>query len=143
MPIKLQTWKPDTCDCVIEQTHDPSDPRYGVVFSKFIEKCLVHQALSDEDAYGKIYEDFDSEQKCKNMLYGELLENTTLDLSELVQKEDTSFTKLKPGIFYKWQFDKDRRLIVNIMGISLSSNHKMILQNFCDTTFSIGKVLIQ
>ena len=143
MPIKLQTWKPDTCDCVIEQTHDPSDPRYGVVFSKFIEKCLVHQALSDEDAYGKIYEDFNSEQKCKNILQGELLDNTIFGISETVIENGRSINKLKIGIFYNWQFDENRKLIIDIAGISLPPPIKTLIQNFCNTTFGLDKVQIQ
>ena len=145
MEVRFKTWKPDTCNCVIEQTHDPQNPAHGVQFSKVIEKCIAHQNVPDDQLNGVIYANSDSDQKRKNLLMKELLGNTALKLSETVTIDGNTIQRFKTGIDYNWSFqglDKDRVLNISLTGITLSPTIKAIIQSYCDTTFGVGKINI-
>jgi len=127
----------------VQKTADDLDPNYGVRFSRVINKCLAHQGVPDEDLYGVIYENPDSEQKRKNKLEGYLLSNATLGLSEMVTDDDNVPTaKYKKGVRYQWSFDENRVLVVNMSGATLNNANKNAIRNHCDTNFGNGKVNI-
>jgi len=146
MAIRTQNWHPDTCDCIIEQTHDPDNPAYGVQFSKVIQKCISHQNIADDQINNIVYANVDSEQKRKNGLYRKLLEDDALALFEIVKNPDgTSVRQLKSGIGYNWSFqglDDKRVLSISITGVALSVPVKNAIKAYCDTTFGVGKVVI-
>jgi len=141
MPIKTQTWYPDTCRCSIEQTHNPDDSGYGVQLSKFLSKCVYHEGLSDEEAYAAIYGSPASEQKRKNLLYGHLISDVGLNLSDSVLEEGQSVIKLKAGVTFQWNYDDSR--ILNVSLGAVTSLKKTNIQAYCDLQFGIGKVIIQ
>jgi len=143
MAIQVQTWKPDTCGCVFEETHDPSDANYGVKFSKVVTKCLVHQLVADANLYDEVYANPGSEQKRKNKIDAYLLTSGALGLSEtVINRDGEAVVQYKSGISYNWYFDANRVLNVTISGITLSNNLKNTIRSFCDATFGVGKVVV-
>ena len=146
MAISFMNWHPDTCNCIIEQTHDPVNPAYGVQFSKVVKKCLIHEAVPDNQLNDVIYANADSDQKRKNILESYILETAALGLSNTTLNPDGSTIRIwKSGVTYKWSFTgtgENRVLNVEITGINLSSSIKNAIQNWCDSTFGMAKVKI-
>ena len=132
----MMRWEPDTCDCVIEETHNPSDPTYGVKFNRVITKCPAHQAIPDIDLYSVIQTNPDSEQKRKNLLETELLADDVVGVGGSLDR------RYKDGVKYKWSFDTNRILNVTIEGAVLTLPSKALLRTFCDNRFGSGKVVI-
>lgn len=147
MAISLMTWKPDTCDCEIEESHNPADSSYGVKFSKIFSKCPEHQSVSDNDIYDIVYANSDSEQKRKNQLEGHLLETEALGLSEEVTQEDGSkIRQFKSGIKYEWSFTGEganRILDVTMRGISMNAAALSAINVFAASKFGSNRVSIK
>jgi hypothetical protein len=143
MSVSFMNWKPDTCGCIIEQTHDPQDSTYGVKFSKVISRCSDHAIVPDDQLYGVIYANPGSDQKRKNLLEKYLLANG-FNLSDATLNPDGSITySWKPGIGYSWFFTgigQDRILNLIITGVVLNGAVKNTIRTFCDTAFGPGKV---
>ena len=147
MAISFQKWTPDTCKCVLEESHNPSDPAYGVKFSKVLSKCDDHFNTSDSNLYNVIYLNGDSDQKLKNGMYKELIENNALGLSKEVTDNLNGTTRqLKDGMDYTWRFegrDSTRILYVKISGTTLSGATRNTLNSWIITKFGIGKVIVE
>lgn len=112
--IKTTRWRPDTCGCEIEYEWDDSVTAENRVHkaSKIIKACSVHSAnLTKENHYDKVLK----ENQMKNQVWGKLLEDPTL-VNESLDADGNVAKNLKPGIKYDWSFDKDRNLIVDIIG---------------------------
>ena len=67
MNITHQNWRPDTCECSIEEEYDRDIPNSEITCSKVIKKCTAHQDIADTDLYGVIYANPDGENKRKNL----------------------------------------------------------------------------
>ena len=146
MVISLMTWKPDTCGCVIEESHNPSDSNYGVKFSKVISKCSDHENLPDSAIYDTVYTNSDSDQKRKNLLEKFLIETDALGVSEEVLQDDgTPMRQFKKGITYTWNFTgkgNSRILNVALSGVTLGDPVKATINTFLSSTFGSGKVIL-
>ena len=146
MTISLMTWKPDTCDCVLEESHDPSDSSYGVKFSRVISKCSSHEDLPDNAIYGAVYSNSNSDQKRKNLLEKFLIETDSLGVSEEVLQDDgTTMRQFKKGITYTWNFTgkgNSRILNVSLSGVTLGNPVKATINTFLSSTFGSGKVIL-
>lgn len=140
--ISTQNWTPDTCECTIEEKHNPSDQNYKIQFSKVIKKCSVHQSISDEELYGILYDNPDGENKRKNLIHKLLLEDDTLQLSEEKTKPNgEKYKDFKQGISYNWSFNgngKDRVLVVEVKGVNLKQSDKDKIKTYHN--FGQGKV---
>ena len=147
MAISFQKWTPDTCKCIFEESHNPSDSSYGVKFSKVLSKCDDHLNTPDNNLYDVIYLNADSEQKLKNGIYKELTENNALGFSKEVTDDLNGTTRqLKDGLDYKWRFegrDSARILYVKISGTTLSSSVRNTLNSWITTKFGTGKVILE
>ncbi len=133
-------WRPDTCGCVIEETHDPQDSAYGVRFSAVISKCPVHAAVSDANLYGVIYSNSDGENKRKNLLDKFLRETAALSLTTV---DASGAFNYKAGIVFNWSWDASRNLVVSVTGVTLTTNQKNSIRAYCDANFGVGKVIVQ
>ena len=147
MAISTMTWHPDTCKCIIEETHNPEDSLYGVRFSRVISKCPIHLTVPDDQLYDVLYSGVASDQKRKNLLEKRLLETgVALKIGDATLNPDGSTTYTwKSGVKYNWSFvgvDENRVLNITITGVSLSVTEKATVQTYCDTTFGVGKVKI-
>ena len=136
----MKTWTPDTCPhpgCIIEEIYDgPAIVGGGQV----VRKCVAHQNVPDNELYGVLYANPDGENKRKNNIFRALCGFDGLNLGT-----DDGAGQLKNGVEYLWSFSgigATRALTVQLTGIVLSVQKKSTLQNFCDTKFGVGRVII-
>ena len=141
----MKTWKPDTCECEVEEIYNGTDIVGG---GQVLKKCPAHQTVPDNDLYGVLYSNPDGENKRKNQMLRILLgyeDVKGLSLEEMKRNQDGSDggLGLKQGIDYKWSFEgsgKDRTLKVEVKGANLSTLQKTAIKGLCDTKFGIGRV---
>lgn len=140
MAVQKQIWRPDTCACVIEETHDPANSAYGVQFSAVISKCVPHAAVTDANLWGVIYSNPDGENKRKNLLHKMLLETSSLNLSATDPISGT--LQWKPGITFSWAYNANRQLEVTIVGFTPTTAQRNTFNNYCTNTFGANKVIL-
>ena len=139
--IRTYRWQPDTCGCVITETHDD----VLNVWSGIPEvggKCPVHSSVADASLYGVLHANADGENKRKNLIHKSLLESFVGTLS--VSNPDGTFS-FKSGVSFTWSFSGSgaaRVLTVAVVGVTLTTAQKNTLRSFCDTTFGTGKVVV-
>ena len=139
MAAKLQIWGPETCQCVIEELHDPDTPGFGVQFSKVILKCPNHVLVADAALFGVLYSNPDGENKRKNLVHKALLETTSLSLATL--GSDGTYT-FKTGVSFSWSYNAARVLQISITGATLTTAQKNTVNTWCTNQFGVGKVLL-
>lgn len=146
MDITHQNWKPDTCDCYVEEEYDRDDPNAVMTCSKVISKCQFHTNVPDDDLYGVLYSNPNGENKVKNLVHKFLLEETSLSLSkDTVTKEGTIVKELKDGLDYVWSFsgqDEKRVLNIDVKGVILDKTQQETIKTFCDATFGTDTVAV-
>ena len=136
----MKTWTPDTCPapgCIVEEIYDGAAI---VGMGQVVHKCEAHQNIPDADLYGVLYANPDGENKRKNNIFRALCGHEGLTLGT-----DDGAGQLKPGVEYVWSFSgtgATRVLTVQVTGITLSAQKKTALQNFCNTKFGVGKVIL-
>lgn len=142
----MKTWKPDTCDCVVEEIYEGTAIVGG---GQVIKKCEAHSTVADEDLYGVLYANPDGENKVKNQMYRVLLgmeDVKGLGLEKVTKdKEGNDITELADGVDYKWSFEGigyDRKLKVEVKGATLKKADKDSIKAHADTKFGSGKVEI-
>ncbi len=143
----MKTWKPDTCECHIEEVYNGNEIVGG---GQVLSKCAAHASVPDEDLYGVLYSNPDGENKVKNMMHRILLGHEEVkDLGlEKVTKNNQGVDEVsfKEGVEYKWSFSgegKHRKLQVEMKGINLSKAQKTLLKESADSRFGVGKVEIE
>src|SRR3990172_9164921 len=123
--MSTQTWRPDTCGCVIEE--DVTD---GVISAgDVISKCSLHTDVADGDLYGVLIGNTDGENKRKNLIYAYLVNEMGIEFGETIE--------------YIWSFSgtgADRVLSAEAVGANLTQDQKDQVQDYADTTFGSGKV---
>lgn len=143
----MKTWKPDTCECVIEEIYNGTEIIGG---GQVVKKCVAHDSVPDNELYGVLYSNPDGENKRKNMVHRALLahdELKSLGIEEQKTNPDGSDAGMgfKKGIEYIWLFTgtgKNRVLNIEVRGANLSSGQKAAIKNHCDNKFGVGKVAI-
>lgn len=141
----MKTWKPDTCECLIEEIYNGKDIVGG---GQVLEKCLAHQNVPDNELYGVLYSNPDGENKRKNQVFRILLgyesvKGLGLEEAKTDPEGNDVGLGLKKGIEYNWSFEgtgKNRVLKVDVKGASLSILQKAAIKTLCDTKFGVGKV---
>lgn len=101
----MKTWKPDTCECHLEELYDG---REIIGMGKVLKKCDAHVDVPDEELYGVIMTNTDSEQRMKNETEALLLglrgvEDTGLT-KEVVLEDGSKGKVWKDGAKYEWHF---------------------------------------
>lgn len=141
--IHTTSWSPDTCNCIIEYTWDADTPEDGRIHtaSKSVRKCSAHSSIADLTQHFNTLMD---ENPRKNLTLQTALENLT---SQLAATDPASGTLvLKNNITFNWSFSgtaPNRVLTISFTGVTLTTNQKNTLQNFLNTKFGIGKVIVQ
>lgn len=142
----MRTWKPDTCECVVEELYEGSQIVGG---GEVLKKCDNHAEVADEDLYGVLYANPDGENKVKNQMHRVLLgmeDVKGLGLEESVTREDgTQEIKLKKDVEYKWSFEGigyNRKLKVEVPGGNLTKTKKDLIRAHVNTKFGNNKVEI-
>jgi len=143
--MKETTWSPDTCSnpaCRLVYEWDetlPSDQRIHT-FKRAEAICSSHQPLPDHSI---VYNTALSDNRRKNLTEGWMLQNLT---SVLGQTNPDGVIIWKNGVTYNWSWSglgDTRVLTISITGINLTTNQKNQIRTFCDSTFGLGKVIIQ
>jgi hypothetical protein len=120
--IRTTTWRPDTCECVLEYSWDDvtSEASRAHSFVKVVSFCPAHSLLAGVNLFDAVV--------------GEnLRKNRTFDMAVL------QVAALTPE-GWAWSYDSARVLQVAIP--NLTGQKKNQLQSACDTAFGAGKVKI-
>ena len=135
----MRTWKPDTCDCCVEEVYSGTAiTGMGVVVSK----CANHAAVPDNQLYGVLHTNSDSEQKRKNKLEAFILSQ---GIAAFMQQNAEGNWEWKPGIGLTWSWTgsgANRVITIGLYGATLTAGQKTTAQNWCNTQFGAGKVVI-
>ena len=137
--LKITRWRPDTCDCELEYEWDDSqneDVRTHSV-KNILKACPVHSSIATK---GQHYATVLDENQRKNKVLGEILEKLPALVEEVTQEDGTTVKKLRKGLEYKWSFDVDRNLEVDLVGAKLTE--KSAVKVLTDVLFP-GKVKIK
>ena len=140
MAIQTTRWSPDTCGCILEYTWDDSVPAASRVhtISRAVNVCNAHTGLvSLTDVWNNIL----PENQRKNLTYSQLL-----TISGMSSTDSNGNLVLKNGITinFSWSGSNTSRVLtVSVSGLTLTTQQKNTIQNFCDTTFGAGKVIVQ
>ena len=130
--IKVTKWRPDTCGCEIDYQWDDAqneDVRTHTVF-EVIKACPAHSGETDKNIhYAKVLD----ENKRKNIVLKEILDKIPSLVIEKEQEDGTLIKVLKKGVEYKWSFDVQRNLEVNLVGASLAE--KNVLKTIVNIKF--------
>lgn len=124
MVIKVTTWSPDTCGCVlqydwdtdeiVDETHDRT-----IIAVNIVNRCAIHQLvpLDINELFPIVHE----ENTRKNLSLTELLAQMGVTVSE------TQFQWITDHC--RWQFDDERNLFLYIRGVSLNQGRVNQIQN--------------
>ena len=143
----MKTWRPDTCECLVEEIYNGTQITGG---GQILKKCQAHESVPDNDLYGVLYSNIDGENKRKNQMLRILLgheEIKDLGLEELKINSDGSSAGLglKQGIEYKWSFEgtgANRILKVEVKGANLLKQQKDAISALSETKFGTNKIEI-
>ena len=134
--IKTTLWRPDTCECEIEYSWDDAqseDIRTHTI-SNVLKACTAHAGETDKIVhYNKVLD----ENKRKNIVLGQILENTPTAVETVIQDDGSSIKKLKAGKEYKWFFDAQRNLVIDLVGFTLLEKNSV--KTITDSLFP-GKI---
>jgi len=134
--IQTEMWGLDTCGCRLFALYDSVIGYGDTIQTYFANTCPEHGGLGFDERHDVVH----AENKRKNNILRALCGHEGLTLGT-----DDGAGQLKSGIEYVWSFSGDgatRVLTVQLTGITLSAQKKTALQNFCDTKFGVGKVVI-
>lgn len=116
--IKTTIWRPDTCECEIEYEWDTSSSEdQRMHFLKKMKRCNHHDE-QDSVAFEKVKD----ENKRKNRFISELVESSK-EISEEVVQEGKSIKQLRKDFLYKWSFDEERNLLVDLSDFPVSTKN--------------------
>jgi len=124
MAVSLMRYRPDTCECIIIQAHDPTDPNFGIVLSRVESKCAAHVALSDAEVWDAVCHETTGENRKKNKIRNRIFEQWGVEI--------VSFSFSGTG--------KDR--VVTIVTSGLTANQRNAAQTWANTNIGVGKVVI-
>ena len=115
--LKITHWRPDTCSCELEYSWDDTqneDIRVHTI-ANILKVCPAHAGEVDKiQHYAKVL----GENQRKNIVLGEILKNIPTATIDKVQEDGTKVKDLKPGLEYKWSFDADRNLVIDLVGFA-------------------------
>jgi len=122
---KITRWRPDTCDCEIDYSWDTDDTKNEMTFTleKFLKVCSAHSAEKD---YNKLFEIVNDENKRKNFALKIILDNVDLVTENYTNLDGTTAKILKKGLSYKWSFDSERKLLIDISNFPAKSKTEIV-----------------
>ena len=120
--IRTTTWRPDTCECVLEYSWDDatSEASRAHTLTKVVKSCPAHSLLAGVGLYDAVV----SENQRKNRTYA---------------IAETQLGSLTPESWL-WYYNSAR--VLQVVFPNLTTLQKDQLQGACDTAFGAGKVKI-
>ena len=132
MAIKITRWRPDTCDCELEYEWDDSqseDVRTHTI-SNVLKACPAHAGEPDKV---KHYNNVLGENQRKNIVFGKILESVPTATRDKLQEDGSTVKDLKLGKEYKWSFDAQRNLVIDLVGFT--AGEKLEVKTLSDNLF--------
>jgi hypothetical protein len=143
MAIRITTWKPDTCDCIIEQGIDDSLPEGSqVLFGvNSIFKCVAHQNLATPTAHFNAVND---ENPRKNHSLDEILQNApSTNWYDIDPVSGSRSFKNGVTVNLNWSGTAPNRVLtLTFTGITLTGAQRNTLQTRLNNRFGTGKVVL-
>ena len=140
----MKTWSPDTCKCHVEEIYSGNTIIGGGVI---LFKCLAHLGVPDSDLYGVLYSNPDGENKRKNLVIKDLVENFVGKLSETKTNPDGStYLWFKDTVKADWAFrgvNASRILTITLTGINLTNAEKTAVSTLLAARFGAGNVILE
>lgn len=129
--MRTTRWSPDTCQCVLEYEWDETVPQEDRVhtFKGIVHRCLIHELLGyleNSNLYDKVLQ----ENTRKNGVFG--------DMEIQIKAFGHTFTMDN----FRWQFDQDRKLQIEIVDVELTQQQRTNIQTFLDNKFGTGEVTL-
>jgi hypothetical protein len=125
MAAQTQRWRPDTCGCVIIQTHDPADLSVPIGLSHFERKCPAHSALNDAEAWEAVFDANVGENRRKNRIRNRIFEQFGVEI-------------------VSWSFSgTGKARVLTIVTSGLTANQRNAAQTWANTNLGAGRVVIQ
>jgi len=129
----LTKWSPDTCGCKLVYETDDEHPELDTKAVETIKACPFHEGLD----IGKHFDTVLEENQRKNRFEGMIHKNVpeVIDTKIIEGKE---VKHMKDMYQYKWSFDADRNLVVDVKDFpktaikkiqDLTKDQKIALQN--------------
>lgn len=115
--IRINRWRPDTCECVIEYQWDDTvdeDNRTHAV-SSIIQACEFHSSAKNQAAH---FAEVVTENQKKNQVYGVIMEGSTTATKDELNKDGSTTKVFKEGKEFAWSFDEERNLVVELKGFT-------------------------
>src|SRR3972149_7048932 len=131
----MQTWRPDTCGCYIEEIYEAGSIKGG---GQIMTKCVVHATVPDAELYDTLL----AENRIKNRVFRFLCGLDGVDL-KLSKMDPSGAVTLKDGVEDFWTFSgsgKGRQLAISVSGVTLTTTQKTAIKNFIDAQFGAGKL---
>jgi len=122
--IKTTTWKPDTCDCIIEyewDTDTSSSERVHTI-KNIIKKCDAHNNIINKtDCFDNVMD----ENTRKNIFIEEIKKAVPELIEEITQEDGSKKKVFKENYDCKWTFDVDRKLEIELIGFDETAKNKV------------------
>lgn len=121
--LQKTTWRPDTCGCVLEYEWDDavSENERTHAISKVVHACEFHKDKPNKE---KHFEDVLAENQGKNRMHAKILNSGSSAVEEVTQEDGSVVKKLKAGKEFRWSFDANRNLEVDLVGFTTGEkNH--------------------
>lgn len=105
-------WYPDTCKCVINYEFDNSVNPPIILSSTPIEICPTHSIHPSD----KVHDVVLFENQTKNEILGKIIETVPSLAVDVVDNGVVVGKQLNPIYDYKWTFDAERNISIDIIG---------------------------
>ena len=141
--MHLQTWKPDTCGCIVVENVPETGNK---TLASVTKKCPAHSGVLDNDLYGILYANPDGENKVKNIVMAELLDEgvtETFRLTEKVLVNGELQKKFRDGHECVCSFTGvGANRVLEVHADLLSPQHRRALLDHCKSLFN-RKIVIK
>lgn len=139
--IKTTRWRPDTCDCILEYTWDDTltPDQITHTLDKIVRRCSAHETLVDDTT---VYNTVKEENPRKNITVQLLLDNAPTSVYDVQVDGSRTFKK---GIEVTWAWtgvSPNRLMTITVIGITLTTNQKNVIQTKLNERFGINNVTI-
>jgi hypothetical protein len=133
-------WKPDTCECHIEEVYEGGQLVGG---GQVLQKCAAHASVPDEELYATVLKENRAKNYAERALLG--MDGVDFGFHDTVHAKGETTIAWKEGMEYKWNFEgegKARVLKVDVLGADFDAAKKEQLATLAATKEVISEKLV-